>query len=152
MAIAQNLLRERADLSVQFASYGAGTEAYRKCGFPVIDLVAPDAPSFLEMVVSVTQLVTRGRPDLVVAHEEFAALIAAKVAAVPCVFINDFFMDPTTLFMQSLKYAAEVIFTGERGLLQSPRFFMTRCTVSVERCARSHGIERGVPLLLMSSG
>jgi hypothetical protein len=82
----------------------------------------PDEPALWDATIAHTGAVRYLRPALVVAHEEPLALIAARIYQIPCVFITDFFQDPTSLFMRALDYAREIIFTAEPGIYTEPPF------------------------------
>ncbi len=80
MAIAQELRKRISNIEMQFVSYGAGAEAYRACGVPVIDTRTGEIAPFLDMVVAFTRLFHRMRPQpqLIIAHEEFPILSAGQ--------------------------------------------------------------------------
>jgi UDP-N-acetylglucosamine:LPS N-acetylglucosamine transferase len=59
-------------------------------------------------------------PDLVVAHEEFAVMPAAKIFNKPTVFITDWFTDPQMYSMNALKFADQILFTGRPGVFDEP--------------------------------
>ena len=122
MAIATALKSAEPDVNIQFVSYAAGAEAYRACGYHVLDLHKPDTPPFLDMVIAFTKLFAQAKPQLIVAHEEIPALPVAKAFEIPCIFITDFFADPSNLAMWALRYADEVIFTAQRGLFTEPPY------------------------------
>ncbi|MGH9719812.1 MAG: hypothetical protein ACRD8O_06340 [Bryobacteraceae bacterium] len=120
MAIAAKLIDLSPHISVQFVSYAEGAEAYRACGHQVLDLQAPDMPPLFHMLIVFTKLLGHAKPRLVVAHEEFPVPPAAACLGIPCIFITDFFMDPSSLHMQALQHAFEIIFTAEPGLYTEP--------------------------------
>jgi hypothetical protein len=122
MAIAHELTRLAPHIQIDFVSYATGAETYRACGYPVTDVGAPEMPPFLDMIVALTRLFGQMEPAprLIVSHEEIPAVVAAEILGIPCVFITDFFMDPSSMFMQALQYASEIIFTAERGLYTEP--------------------------------
>jgi UDP-N-acetylglucosamine:LPS N-acetylglucosamine transferase len=122
MAIAASLKELCPDLRLQFVSYAAGAEAYRACGYEVTDLQQPDKPPLLDMIISLTRLLANEKPDIIVAHEEYSALTAAKAFGIPSVFITDYFVDPSSISMWALRYTDEIIFTAERGLYTEPPF------------------------------
>lgn len=124
MAIADELVGLMPGLAIEFVSYAAGAEVYRAHGRAVHDLRAVDMPPFLDITVKLTRLIgfMDRQPQLIVAHEEYPALVAAQIVGIPCVFITDFFLDPNTMAMDALKFAAEVIFVGERGMFTEPPF------------------------------
>src|SRR5262245_44088089 len=110
MAIARELTRLAPHVRIDFVSYATGADAYRACGYPVTDIGAPEMPSFLDMVVACTRLFGQmdPLPRLIISHEEIPAVVAAEILNIPCIFITDFFMDPTSMFMQALSYASEI--------------------------------------------
>jgi hypothetical protein len=124
MAIATELGTLLPDIRMGFVSYAAGADAYRSCGYDVTDLCKPDDPPLLEMVVTLAQLFGQmnSLPHLVVSHEEIPVLPAAEIFGIPCVFMTDFFTDPSSMSMQALKYAREIVFTGEQGLYTEPPY------------------------------
>ena len=122
MAIARELTRLAPHIRIDFVSYATGAETYRACGYHVTDIGAPENPPFLDMVVACTRLFGQmdREPRLIVSHEEIPAVVAAKILGIPCVFITDFFMDPSSMSMEALQYASEIIFTAEQGLYTEP--------------------------------
>jgi hypothetical protein len=126
MAIAHELMKLVRDIDIRFVSYSGGAEAFRSCGHSVIDLGMPDEPNFLDMIIYEARVVGHLAPALVVAHEEFAALPAARIFEVPCVFITDFFQDPNSMPMRALLYAVEVIFTSEAGIFTEPPYLRSK--------------------------
>jgi len=122
IAIARELTRLAPHIQIDFVSYATGAETYRACGYPVTDIGAPEMPPFLDMVVALTRLFGQMEPGprLIVSHEEIPAVVAAEILGIPCIFITDFFMDPSSMFMEALKSASEIIFTAERGLYTEP--------------------------------
>src|SRR5262249_5380719 len=69
----------RSDVQVQLVSYGTGARTIEEFGLPVIDAGLPDEGSIAAMSVLAGKLVGCLSPDLVVAHEEFSVLPAAKI-------------------------------------------------------------------------
>ncbi len=120
IALASALTSLIPDLRLAFVSYGAGAVAYKERGYEVIDLQRPDFPPFLDMVVDYIRLLAKTTPYLILAHEEIPVLPAAKAFTIPCVFITDFFMDPSGVSMQALRFADEIIFTAQSGLFTEP--------------------------------
>lgn len=122
MAIAEELRSLVDRLDIRFVSYGTGAATFLKNGYEVIDLKLPSNPPFSEAVVSFVRLVDSLRPQLIIAHEEFGALVAAEAFRICSIFITDFFQDPGTLPMRALQYASDIIFLGDRGLFTEPPF------------------------------
>lgn len=126
MAIARELALSVPNLEIQFVSYAAGAEAYRACGFDVLDLRAADKPPMWDQVIAFTRLLCETKPDLVVAHEEPAAVVAARAFRIPSLFITDYFIDPKHWSMQALRHADEIIFTAQSGLYTEPPYLKGR--------------------------
>ena len=126
MAIGEELTRRLTCLDIRYVSYSGGAEAFRSCGYDVLDIQMPDEPPFLDAIIVQTRIVGYLRPKLVVAHEEFAALVAASVFEIPCVFITDFFQDPKSVLMGAMEYASEIVFTAEEGVFTEPPFIADR--------------------------
>lgn len=122
MAIERDLKRMHEDVDIRFVSYSGGAHALRSCGYSVIDLQMPDEPPLLDAIVVQTRVIGHLRPKLVIAHEEVAALVAAHVFELPCLFITDFFQDPNLSFVRAMEYASEIIFTAEPGIYTEPPF------------------------------
>lgn len=115
MAIAEAMKLLISDLDIRFISYSSGAAAFRSRGYDVIDMGMPADPQLFDMIVHEARIIGLLQPRLVIAHEEFAALPTAEIFQIPSVFITDFFLDPSSLPISALRYAAEVIFTGEDG-------------------------------------
>ncbi len=111
---------------VRFVSYGTGARTLEAFGHPVIDLELPDEGSITAITVMAGKLVGWLGPDLVVSHEEFPAIPAAKIFEKPTVAILDFFTAPEALSMHSLRHADRVIFTDYAGMYPEPPFLRGR--------------------------
>ncbi|MDX1979110.1 MAG: hypothetical protein SFV51_02490 [Bryobacteraceae bacterium] len=120
--IAKELQKLDPAVQLRFVSYGTGARTLEKFGYPLIDLALPDMGSITDTTVMAGRLVGWLQPDLVVSHEEFSALPAAKIFERPTVAILDFFTDGAKLSMQSLRYADRVIFTDYEGMFEVPPF------------------------------
>jgi hypothetical protein len=129
LVIADEMRRLAPELVPCFVSYGTGADTLAEAGAHVIDLELRDDAPFFEVLVRAGLVIGHERPDVVVAHEEFAALPAAKACNVPTVFIVDFFLPtPDHPWMQCLPYADELLFIERRGLFPEPPGL--RCRVS----------------------
>lgn len=122
IVIVEDLKRLHLTSEVCFVSYGTGAATLVERGFSVVDLDLQEDNPFLETLVCVTQLIAERRPKIVVSHEEFAALPAAKAFGIPTVFLTDWFVPIDNLWMQTLKYADEIIFMEERGIFPEPAY------------------------------
>jgi UDP-N-acetylglucosamine:LPS N-acetylglucosamine transferase len=128
LAIVGELRRLRDDIQVRFVSYATGADTLREFGHEVVDLDLPARNSQLETQVRATRVIGNMGPDLVIAHEEFTAMPAAKVFGIPALFLTDFFTAPKSFAMQAMGYADEVIFTGEPGVFEEPEQVRGRVT------------------------
>jgi predicted glycosyltransferase len=120
MALAAELCKLDPDVDVQWVSYGTGAATLRENGHEIVDLGLPDDNPFLEAHLRAAWSLARVRPHLVLSHEEFAALPAAKLFRIPTIFITDYFMDETHIWMQCLAYADEILFIDDRGFFDEP--------------------------------
>lgn len=120
--VAREVLLQRPEIRICFISYAAGAAAFRERDFHVIDLRLPSDPPFFEVLVRSAKIIGNLRPRLLVAHEEVAAVVAGAIYEIPCLFITDFFQDPTSPLMTALLYASEVIFTGQPGIFTEPPY------------------------------
>ena len=117
--IVRELQRLGPEIDLVFASYSTGRTTLMEAGFSVIDLDFPDNVRFLDFMVRATHLILREQPDIVVSHEEFAALPAAKACGLPAVFIVDFFFSAEWM-LDSVAYADQILFIERRGIFFEP--------------------------------
>jgi predicted glycosyltransferase len=120
LAIANALGQLHDDLELRFVSYGTGAATILAAGDPLIDLKLPETGPIAEMSVLAAKLIGWLQPDLVVSHEEFAAIPAAKVFDKPTLFLTDWFTDPQMYSMNALKFADEILFLSVPGVFQEP--------------------------------
>lgn len=120
IAIVEELRRRGLNDDVRFVSYGTGATTFRQAGYPVIDLKMPDNNPFLDTIIYCTQVISRLKPDLVIAHEEVAAMVAASAFDNRTIFITDFFQEPTMLSTKALEFADELIFIGDSDVFTEP--------------------------------
>ena len=110
----------RPDVEIRIVSYGAGAATFAEFDYPLIDVGLPDTSPIVEMSVLAGRLIGWLNPDLVVAHEEFAVMPAAKIFDKASVFITDWFTEPDMYSMNALKFADEIVFTGRQGVFEEP--------------------------------
>lgn len=120
MEIVKEMTKAHEDVQVRFVSYGTGARTIEQYGFPLIDVGLPDQASHTAMTVIAGQLIGSLDPDLVVSHEEFAALPAAKIFNKRTVCITDWFVEPEQLSMACLRYADKILFIDEPGIFEEP--------------------------------
>jgi hypothetical protein len=109
-----------ADWDIRFASYGTGAATFASAGIPCIDMGLPDTNGTAETTVIAGRLIGHLNPDIVVVHEEFAALPAAKIFGKPTILITDFFTSPEMYSMATLSFADAILFPGRRGVFTEP--------------------------------
>jgi UDP-N-acetylglucosamine:LPS N-acetylglucosamine transferase len=119
LAILAELQRLTTDVEWIFASYATGAATLAAAGAPLVDLHLGDDPPYLEVLIRATHTLNRLKPDLVVSHEEFAALPASKSFGRPTVFLVDFF-PLSELRRDSLRYADRILFIEHRGIFPEP--------------------------------
>lgn len=120
LAIVDKLLESRGDIDVRLVSYATGALAIREHGRPFIDLPLPENGSIPDMTVMAGRLIGGLRPDLVVSHEEFAAVPAAGIFSTPAIALTDWFSGTDRYSMGALRFAEEVIFLGSKGVFDEP--------------------------------
>ena len=126
MAIVEELATLRDDVDVRFVSYATSAATLEEHGYDVIDLNLPEANPVLETMVRAAKMIGWLRPQLVVSHEEFGALPAAKIFELPTVMITDWFVEPEKFSMQTLQYADEIVFIDEPGIFEEPPYIEGR--------------------------
>lgn len=110
----------RPNLEIRLASYGTGTATLKQLGLEAVDLKLPETNGIAETTVAAGRLIEALRPEIVVSHEEFAALPAAKIFGTPAIFITDWFIEPQKYAMEVLKFADAILFTDHPGLYAEP--------------------------------
>ena len=136
--ITNELLRLRGDVEVRFVSYATGAKTLAEFGFPVIDLGLPELNSLLDVIVLATKITGWLQPDLVVAHEEFGALPAARVYDRPAILLTDWFVDADRITMGTLRFADQVLFIDYEGYFEEPPKQWERLLILAPSCGGSH--------------
>jgi UDP-N-acetylglucosamine:LPS N-acetylglucosamine transferase len=113
-------------IETRIASYSTGAATFTAFGYPVIDLGLPDDSPVAEMSALAGRLIRWLKPDLVAAHEEFAAMPAARIFDTPTVFVTDYFTDPESYSMHALKFADQILFLGEEGAFDPPAWVRSK--------------------------
>ena len=126
MAIVEELKKSRDDFEVRFVSYATGAATLSGNGYPVIDIGLPEANPPLETLIRVSKIIGWLQPKLIVAHEEFMALPAAKIFDLPALMITDWFTAPEKFAMQTLQYADEIVFIDDPGAFEEPEYLQGR--------------------------
>ena len=126
IAILRALHALRGDLEVRAVSYGTGADTFREAGVSVVDLGLPDAGGVVDISVLAGRLIGWLDPDLVVSHEEFPAIPAAKIFDKPTLVLTDWFLESEGYAMNSLKFADEILFLGTEGVFWEPAWLHDR--------------------------
>ena len=120
IAIAEQLRLLAAQLDLRFVSYGTGLSELVESWDGAFDLdISEDEPT-IETLIRATHVIARFQPVLVVAHEEPAALPAARICGKPAVFITDWFLDSRDFDMTLLEYANQVLFLDQERVWEEP--------------------------------
>lgn len=119
-AIAARLKEVAPELALSFASYATGAETLRTLGHPVIDLALPEANLFVPTLFKARELIEQHRPHFIIAHEEFAALLAAKLLGVPSIFISAWLPPNGNIYAESVTCADAVIVIDHPGIFPLP--------------------------------
>ncbi|MCW5964106.1 MAG: hypothetical protein KIT83_08710 [Bryobacterales bacterium] len=118
--IARALMELRPDVDLRFVSYATGARAIQETEFPLIDLGLPAQNPLTLTLVLAAKLMGWLQPALVIAHEEFPALPAAKIFDRPTVFLTDWFLDEQHYTTQTMQFADRVLFLDEEGSYSEP--------------------------------
>lgn len=120
MEIVKRLPDLRSDVELVFVSYASGAETLADHGYRVIDLGLPEIASLLDVIVLAGKVIGAVRPHLVVAHEEFGVLPAARVFDRHTVFLADWFIDEDRMIMSTLRFASEIFLLDRPGRYPEP--------------------------------
>jgi UDP-N-acetylglucosamine:LPS N-acetylglucosamine transferase len=126
MAILEELRRSRDDFDMRFVSYATGAATLSENRYAVIDIGLPEANPVLETMIRVSKIIGWLQPKLVISHEEFMALPAAKIFDLPTLMITDWFTAPEKFAMQTLQYADEIVFIDDPGAFEEPEYLQGR--------------------------
>jgi UDP-N-acetylglucosamine:LPS N-acetylglucosamine transferase len=94
----------------------------------VLDLNLPEENDYLSTVLKSRHAIADVRPDVIFAHEEFAAIFAGSMESVPTVFISAWLPQPGSIQAASLAYANSIV------VLESPGIFPVPPGVTVKPC------------------
>ena len=135
ITIAAALLESRPDTEIRFVSYATGAETLRGGGWDVIDIDLPENNAFLPTLYKAQSLIACLKPALVISHEEFAALPAAKICGVRSVFFSAWLPPPGNINADCLADATEVILLGQPGIFppSHPNMPRPQCVGDIHR-------------------
>jgi hypothetical protein len=122
MAIMEAVRAIDDKLVYQFVSYGTGALTLSEFGYSVVDLGLPDDNPFFETLIRSSDAIRRLSPHIILCHEEFAAVFAAKALGVPVIWLCDWFGNERDLGMQALGHVESIIFMGDPGVFDEPPY------------------------------
>jgi UDP:flavonoid glycosyltransferase YjiC (YdhE family) len=126
LAIVEELAVRAPQVDVTFASYGRGLGVLRAARPDTIDLGLPEQNALFASLLVCAQAIDEFKPDVVVAHEEFAAHPAAALLGVPSIYLSAWFPEPGTPGSEACSYAAAAIIIGPPGLFLPPTGYAGR--------------------------
>lgn len=124
--IIRALERTRPELQVRIVSYALGAEALQTLGHDIIDVGLPETSPIVEMSVIAGKLIRWLNPDVIVSHEEFAAIPAAAIFDRPAIAIVEWFTDDDLYSMNTLRFSEEILFTGQPDASREPSYLNGR--------------------------
>lgn len=127
-AIMESVRNLDDEIGWQFVSYGTGASTLVELGHSVKDLQLPDDNPFHETLIRAGKVISEFSPGIVVSHEEFSAVLGARIYGIPAIFLTDWFGNENNVIMQTLTYAESVIFLGERGIFDEPSYLKGKIT------------------------
>ena len=128
LEIARELQGIDSGIEIQFVSYATGAETFKAEGRNVVDLGLPEDNSFVETIVLAHRTIAQLRPHVVISHEEFPALVAARLANIPSIYLAAWLPPQGSVAAESLACAGAVIVTEDPGIFPVPQSLSTRPT------------------------
>jgi UDP-N-acetylglucosamine:LPS N-acetylglucosamine transferase len=120
MEIARHITGLDCDIQIRFVSYGTGADTLERAGVRHVDLDMPDTNPIHETLILAGKLIGWLQPDLVMSHEEFIVLPAAKIFDKPTMLLTDWFTGPAKPSMTTLPYADRILFLDSAGHFEEP--------------------------------
>ena len=122
MAILEELRRFSPRLRISVCTYGTGYKAFRDRGQTAFDLKLTDDCNVWEVAQAVGRILRQTQASLVVSHEEFAAIPAAKIFEIPSVFVTHWLAPQNSFLMQAIADVDHVLFLEEQGHFLTPDY------------------------------
>jgi hypothetical protein len=120
IALAESMLAERSELEIRFVSYGTGAATLRERGWKVADLNLPENNPYLATLIGAMEQIGIFSPSIVIAHEEFAAVVASRLSRCRSIFISAWLPSDGSYAAESLQYADSTIIFEESGIFPVP--------------------------------
>ncbi len=121
-AIAAHLRESLPNLDIIFVSYSTGYRTLRDLGEYVVDLGFTENNPLYPTLVMAGRLIQGLTPDIVIAHEEFSVPPAAAINSTYNVFITDWFLEESSIYMQPLDHANAVLYVDDQPNRSVPSF------------------------------
>lgn len=126
LAILEALGKIAPQVRVCLCSYGSGLQTIRQAGQPAFDLDLPELCTEWQVVARAGQFLRRTSPRLVIGHEEFGAIPAARIFGLPTAFITHWFGPEKIPSMQALAGVDRILFIEAPGHFPEPHFLQGR--------------------------
>ncbi len=120
LEIAAALLALRPDVDLRFVSYATGANAISAAHWPLFHLDLPEQNPLTLTLVLAAKLIGHLRPALVISHEEFPALPAARIFDRPVVCLTDWFLNDEHYSTQTMQFADSILFLDDAGSYPEP--------------------------------
>ena len=120
MEIARVLKAGGADLGITFCSYATGFATFARHSVPAIDMGLPEVNPFFPTMVIAHDLIRKYEPDIVVAHEEFSALIAGRLLNCPTIYLSAWIPSGAGPAVDSMAYADGAVILENEGIFPIP--------------------------------
>jgi UDP-N-acetylglucosamine:LPS N-acetylglucosamine transferase len=121
LAIIRELRGLLGGIRISFVSYAVGAEVLQSAGEHVLNLGLPEMNPLFDTLARVGSLLRRVSPRLIIAHEEPAVLTAARIFAIPNIFLTHWFPSSEDPFVEIFEHADRVLFMEKRGLFSEPK-------------------------------
>jgi len=119
LEILRELKQIDSGVDVQFVSYATGAATFKAEGHSVVDLALPEDNSFVDTIILAYRAIRDLQPKVVISHEEFGALVAARLAHVPSIYIAAWLPPTGSVAAESLTSAEAIIMIERPGIFPS---------------------------------
>ena len=118
--IARELCALRPDICISFVSYATGATVFRSAGVLFIDLLLREDAPFIEVLLACEKIIKLHKPAIILAHEEFSALVGAVIHGIPSILISAWFPRNGTPAAEAVRYASSIIVIENPGIFEVP--------------------------------
>jgi hypothetical protein len=130
LALSKRIESCATNASLIFVSYATGAKTLKRVGHPVIDLDLPEDNGYSATLRKSHELIGATNPDVVLVHEEIAAVSACNLLGVPCLYMSSWLPPPGSMPADSLCGADSLVIFSDPGIfpilsgLKSPPKFV----------------------------